>query len=112
MRAPGQNTRPSTGQHGPCLHLLLSPGLEAVQDLRRFSLAGDAVVLLGTAVIVLANDKRCLQRLPQGLTVYALCADVLAQGLRPLATEAGIVLLDDTALLNLVAQFPHSLSWK
>lgn len=112
MMAAARDIRQSTGQHGPCLHLLLAPGLEAVQALQRFSMAGDAVVLLGTAVVLLANDDHCRQQLSHGLSVYALCADVLAQGLQPLATEAGIAQLDDTGLLNLVAQFPHSLSWK
>jgi sulfur relay protein TusB/DsrH len=83
-----------------------------VQALQGFRVDGDVVVLLGTAVILLADGGNRLGQLGHGGALYAHRADVLAQGLPQSAAEAGVALIDDEALLGLVARFPHTLSWK
>ena len=97
---------------GECLHLLLTPGSEAVSALVAFCGDGDAVVLLNTAVTLLAGEAWSGLRVPGGIPVFAHRADVLAQGLQQVAAEHGVAAVDDDALLALVARYSRTLSWK
>lgn len=93
------------------LHLLQHESRDALADLRAFCAAGDAVVLLCAGVLAMAREG-FFDQLPPGVRVLAHAGDVAAQGLASLAGEQKVELIDDGALVRLVAAYPHCLTWR
>lgn len=94
-----------------CLHLVLRASGEVLDDCLACSGKGDSIVLLDTAVTLLALPGAGRWSSTGG-TLYFLEADLLAHGLGQLAGNPGLVRLDDMGLVQLVCRHDHCLSWK
>ncbi|MDZ4728746.1 MAG: DsrH/TusB family sulfur metabolism protein [Xanthomonadales bacterium] len=99
-----------TEQQG-CLHLLFSHATDAVQACLSHCLKGDSVVLLNTAVILLLDDA-WKEAMVAGVSIHALQAEVLAQGMSELADSSDYQLISDAGWAGLVMRYSHCLSWK
>lgn len=94
-----------------CLHLLFSHDTDTVQACLTHCRAGDSVVLLSTAVVLLL-DKAWNKSIVTGVSIHALQADMLAQGMSELADNSEYQLIGDPDWAGLVMRYPHCLSWK
>jgi sulfur relay protein TusB/DsrH len=93
-----------------CLHLIVSTSAAAVNDcLHQFS-AGDAIVFLDGGVmhllgatgfpVLLNNPDVCFSR-----------EDLLARSLLKTAKGQGVVVKDDRAVVSLLLEHDHCLTW-
>lgn len=94
-----------------CLHLLFSHATDTVQACLSHCLEGDSVVLLNTAVILLLDDA-WKEAMVAGVSIHALQADVLAQGMFELVGNSDYQLISDPGWAELVMRYSHCLSWK
>lgn len=94
-----------------CLHLLFSRDSDTVQACLSHCCAGDSVVLLNTAASLLL-DKSWNQGMVAGVSMHAVQADVLAQGMSGVLENRGCQLISDSEWVGLVMRYPHCLSWK
>lgn len=94
-----------------CLHLVLRPSGELLDECMSCMGANDSIVLLDTAVNLLARPDLATW-FPADVPVYCHEADLLAQGLGQPANFPGIASVDDMGLIKLVCQHGHCLSWK
>jgi sulfur transfer complex TusBCD TusB component (DsrH family) len=69
------------------------------------------VVLLNTAVSLLL-DTSWNKGMVAGVSVHAVQADVLAQGMSGALENRGCQLISDAEWVELVMRYPHCLSWK
>lgn len=89
------------------LHLLLSGEESAWRDCLRSCVATDTVVLLDAGVMGLARSQ-----LDFPCTLLALEADVCARlGTAP-GTYEEVRRINDEALIRLIEEHPHCLSWR
>lgn len=95
----------------PCLHLVMSSSENAFSECLECSGNGDSLVLIGTAVTLLAHPAMS-GSFVQDLRIYASSADVQSHGLGQLVSQFGITLVDDREWVELVRQHHHCLSWK
>lgn len=94
-----------------CLHLLFSHKADCIRDCLAQFRAGDSLVLLNTAVLLLL-DPAWIRDLPAGSTVHAINADVQVHGLAEIQEKTDSMLVDDAGWVRLVKTYAHSLSWK
>lgn len=94
-----------------CLHLLFSHSGDAVLACRQNLQAGDSVILLDTAVLLLL-DPAWQQGWPAQVPVYAGEADIRAHGLDGVQPCTGTQLINDAGWVELVMRHGHCLSWK
>jgi sulfur relay protein TusB/DsrH len=94
-----------------CLHLVLRSGGELLDECMACAGANDSIMLLDTAVNVLARPDLA-RWFPAAVPVYCHKADMLAQGLGQSADYPGVEVVDDLEWITLVCQHGHCLSWK
>jgi sulfur transfer complex TusBCD TusB component (DsrH family) len=94
-----------------CLHLVLISSGELLDECIAFMGVNDSIVLLDTAVNLLARPDIATW-LPADVPVYCHEVDLLAQGLGKVVNFPGIAPVDDLGLIKLVCQHGHCLSWK
>jgi sulfur relay protein TusB/DsrH len=98
-------------QAAACLHLVLRSSGELLDECMAWTGANDSIVLLDTAVNLLARPDLATW-FPADVPVYCHEADLLAQGLGKVANFPGIAPVDDLGLIELVCRHGHCLSWK
>ncbi|HET6565311.1 MAG TPA: DsrH/TusB family sulfur metabolism protein [Xanthomonadales bacterium] len=96
---------------GKCLHLLLSHATDTLNACLQHAQAGDSVILLNTAVLLLM-DPAFRDKLPENIHAYVLDADVQAHGLTGIQPSTGTELVNDDDWVGLVMSHVHCLSWK
>jgi sulfur relay protein TusB/DsrH len=94
-----------------CLHLLMNPDQLTVDECLDCCVEGDSVVLMNSAVLLLAQGST--GRLVNPLfPVYCLEPDLLAHGLAGQSVPMSIRQIHECGLVDLVRQHRHCLSWK
>jgi sulfur relay protein TusB/DsrH len=94
-----------------CLHLVMTASPVALDECAACCGAGDTIVLLNTAVTLLAGPAS-LERAEIPVPMFCLAADAHAHGLADCFAQRGVLLIDDQGLVGLVCQHRHCLSWK
>ncbi|HLF29964.1 MAG TPA: DsrH/TusB family sulfur metabolism protein [Xanthomonadales bacterium] len=94
-----------------CLHLVMNANPLALDECRTCCGMADSIVLMNTAVTLLAGPSS-LEQSDMPVPMFCLAADVHAHGLAGVCAERGVPLLDDEGLVDLVCQHRHCLSWK
>jgi sulfur relay protein TusB/DsrH len=94
-----------------CLHLVLRSGGELLDECMACAGANDSIVLLDTAVNVLARPDLA-RWFPPLVPVYCRAADLLAQGFGQSSDCPGVEVVDDQEWIGLVCRHGHCLSWK
>lgn len=94
-----------------CLHLVMSASREALADCLDCCGPGDTIVLMDTAVTLMAGPL-APGPAAHSTPVCCLAADIRAQGLQDVLAGAGASVIDDHGLVRLVCRHRHCLSWK
>jgi hypothetical protein len=112
-----------------CLHLIVQSSREAVDNCRSHFVEGDVVLFLDDGVLHIANPAFSVRRsfagdesaplasaLPKdGAWDAAVCfsaVDLEARGVSGLAHAAGIAVLTDAKMSELIQSQPFCLTWK
>ena len=94
-----------------CLHLVMKASRETLKDCLDCCAPGDAIVLMNTAVTLMAGPLG-MNSSPGSPPVYCLAADLQAQGMQGALPGSGATLIDGQDLVHLVCRHRHCLSWK
>jgi len=94
-----------------CLHLVLQADSRALETCLAVCRRGDAIVFVATGVcLFLQMDMALLMQ--KDIRCYCLTADVLAHGIEKLIGSLDVQMIDDSEWVELLAAYPHCLSWK
>jgi sulfur relay protein TusB/DsrH len=92
------------------LHCLYSPPERlATRAFADALAAGDAVLLLGSAVVAAAADYRPPVALPAGVSLHALAEDIAAHGVKDVADSVSVI--DYGQWVDLAAAQPLQCLW-
>lgn len=93
------------------LHLIVGSGREARVQCLAHAAPGDAVVYLDAGVLHLI-DTEAASLCGAGISPHFSTADLDAHGLAGLAREAGVQVVDDPGICELLAAKSHCLTWR
>ena len=93
------------------LHLIVGSGREARMQCLAHAAPGDAVVYLDAGVLHLI-DNGAASLGGAGISPRFSAADLDAHGLAGVAREAGVKVVDDPGICELLAAKSHCLTWR
>lgn len=106
----GEDVTDSAAGEG-LLHLIVGSGCEARLQCLAHAAPGDAVVYLDAGVLHLI-DNEAASLGGAGISPLFSTADLAAHGLGGLARKAGVQVVDDPGICELLAAKRHCLTWR
>ena len=94
-----------------CLHLVVTASDETLACCMEHYSEGDSVVFLDEGVLQLIG-RQINEHVLVNLSFYFSFEDLQARGLLPKAQRRGVQIADDGAIVQMLTEHPHCLTWK